>query len=263
MRLPFGLKAARKALRQGRGFRAAIAGLEQDRIAVDPFAAQGRLMAMLSLRSPLVFDVGAHDGHSVEKFKRALAGCRIVSFEPTPRAFQLLRQAWGGDPAVELVNKAVVRSDGPVEFHLNAYDAASSTLARPAAGRRYYPSVATTESTIAVEGVSLDSFIGDGEVPDILKMDIQGGELAALEGAQAALTSGKLKLIYTESMFVPHYDDQPLLRDLWNYLSDRGFTLYNIYNLHVATNGQLRYGDALFVSDEVRRRGIDAMAEEP
>ncbi len=40
-------------------------------------------------------------------------------------------------------------------------------------------------------------------------------------------------------------------------------TRRDVYDLHRASNGQIRYGDALFVNDAVRSDVIDAFTEEP
>lgn len=257
------LNTALKTLTKSLGFIVTVRRVNRGQVANDAYAAQRRLIAALGVSDPLVFDVGGHYGETIRKYKSAFPDCRIVSFEPTPHSFETLRTAWAGDRGVELINKAVTETNGPVEFHVNAFDASSSTLPRPSTGRRYYPKSAETEKKISVDGIALDSLFDARECPAILKMDIQGGELAALKGATRLLESPKLKLIYTEALFVSHYENHPLFHDMSVYLSDHGYSLYNIYNLRSATNGQLRYGDVLFVSAEVRRRCIDAFPEEP
>lgn len=257
------LNTAVKALTKRLGFVVTVRRVDRGQVASDSYEAQRQLMAALGIARPLIFDVGGHYGETIRKYKRIFPGCRIVSFEPTPESFERLRHAWGPDADVTLVNKAVTEMDGPVDFHVNAFDATNSTLPRPSSGRRYYPRHAGMETKITVQGIALDSFLSADECPDILKMDIQGGELAALKGAERLLKSATLKLIYTEALFIPHYEDQPLFHDISAYLLEHGYSLYNIYNLHTATNGQLRYGDALFVSADVRKRCLDGLPEEP
>jgi hypothetical protein len=77
------------------------------------------------------------------------------------------------------------------------------------------------------------------------------------------LRRGDVSLIYTEVMFVPHYDGGVLFHTLCDHLLERGYTLFNLYDFHWASMGQLRFGDALFVSDRVRRTVIDQFREEP
>ena len=73
----------------------------------------------------------------------------------------------------------------------------------------------------------------------------------------------RIPIIYTEAMFVPHYEGNPLLNEIWSFLADLDYSLMDIYDLHRATNGQLRYGDALFVSRDIRENCIDTCDEEP
>ena len=80
-------------------------------------------------------------------------------------------------------------------------------------------------------------------------MDIQGNELEALRGAERIIQSGNVALIYTETTFVPHYESGVLFAALNSHLNERGFSLFNLYNLHSARFGQLRFGDAIFVSE--------------
>lgn len=89
-------------------------------------------------------------------------------------------------------------------------------------------------------------------------MDIQGGELMALQRATEMLQQGRIDLIYTEVIFVPHYEGAPMFYELCSYLSKWNYTLYNIYNLVIARNRQLRFGDAIFVSPHIRKDVIDS-----
>jgi Methyltransferase FkbM domain len=148
---------------------------------------------------------------------------------------------------------------------VNGYDATNSLLPRPSAGRRYYPKHAGPKETIEVEVITLDEFVAgtDMSAIDILKLDIQGGELMALRGAMRLLEAGNVSLIYTEVMFIPHYDGEPLFYEIWSFLEQFGYSLFDIYNTVTATNGQLRYGDALFVNRVVRSKVINGCSDEP
>ena len=97
----------------------------------------------------------------------------------------------------------------------------------------------------------------------IVKMDIQGGELSALRGARSFLTSGKVGIVYLEVMFVPLYQGAPLFHEVCAYLEQLQFTLYDLFDLHRANDGQLRYADAIFISPSVRAKALDASNEEP
>ena len=161
--------------------------------------------------------------------------------------------------------KAIAQEKGVATFYVNEKDATNSLLPRPSSDRRYYPKSAGPKETIEIEVISLDEFLraSNIETIDILKFDIQGGELNALHGAEALLGTGRTSLIYTEIMFIPHYEGAPLFHEIWSFLAKFSYSLFDIYNLRKATNGQIRHGDALFVSESVRNKVINKYPEEP
>lgn len=91
----------------------------------------------------------------------------------------------------------------------------------------------------------------------LLKLDIQGGELAALRGASKFLSAQQFAIVYSEVVFAPHYENQPLFHELSSFLQERGYSLFRLYDLHTAENGQMRYGDALFVNRAIRARALE------
>ena len=48
-----------------------------------------------------------------------------------------------------------------------------------------------------------------------------------------------------------------------SFLAGYGYTLYNFYHFFSATNGQIKYGDAIFISPAVRKTVLDAYPDEP
>ena len=98
---------------------------------------------------------------------------------------------------------------------------------------------------------------------DMLKIDIQGGELMAMTHAEALLES--LLVIQTEVEFLPMYVDQPLFSDIDQFLRSRGFVLHRFFptvsraiapmvvnNDIYAGGSQLVWADAVFVRDFTR-----------
>jgi hypothetical protein len=82
---------------------------------------------------------------------------------------------------------------------------------------------------------------------DILKLDIQGGELMALTGARNLLKEGKIGLIYTEAYFKQQYKAQPLFYDIAQFLLQFDYHLQDIYDPIYGKNS-LAWCDAIFVS---------------
>merc|ERR1711924_266039 len=77
----------------------------------------------------------------------------------------------------------------------------------------------------------LDDLLPDmpGGVIDFLKLDVQGYELAVLEGAEKTLQ--KALVIHTEVEFVEMYQKQPLFADVDQFLRRAGFVFHRFASL--------------------------------
>ena len=224
----------------------------------DAYVAQKRLLSSVPCRT--VFDVGAFQGEATRRYAELFPAAEIYAFEPYRPSFEALSTKFSKVPRIHCVNAAVSLSRGEATFYVNGAPATNSLLPRPSSGRRYFSPEAVTRGTITVPTIRIDDFRAEHSVPvpDILKMDIQGMELEALRGAEETLKSGGVSLIFSEVTFVAHYEGGVLFDQLTAYLRERGFTLFNVYELHSASIGQLRFGDAIFMADHLRHAAIDS-----
>lgn len=131
----------------------------------------------------LVFDVGAHVGNRT----RALAalGCRVVALEPQPAVAAVLQKVVGGDQRVRIVQAAVSTRVGRARFAVSERTPTVSTLADDWRDqRRREPDFAGVDwnATVEVATTTLDALIAEHGVPAFVKLDIEGGEAAALAG---------------------------------------------------------------------------------
>lgn len=230
---------------------------------MNPLEAQRTLLK--GVNQPIIFDVGAHHGDMAARYRSLFPESTIYCFEPFDESFELLARRFAHDSRIKTVRRAVSDKTAAREFFVSHRDATNSLLPRPLISRRYYPKGAGQKTTIKVQTTSLDDFLQKERVEsiDILKLDIQGGELMALRGAEQTLKNNNVSLIFIEIMFVPHYEGGPLFCKLWDFPKDYKYSLFDIYDLYRARNGQLRYGDALFVSERLRSNMIDRFHEEP
>jgi FkbM family methyltransferase len=213
----------------------------------------------------VIFDVGAHTGGTARAYRRVFPGARIHSFEPYPPSCAGYRDRTAGDGNVVLVERAVADRVGEATFYVNHFEATNSLLPRPSGGKRYYPSHAGAKTAITVPVTTLDVYAAEAGIGavDILKIDIQGGELAALRGAGETLAARGVRMVYLEIMFVELYAGAPLFHRTWSHLVEAGYSLYDVFDLQRARNGQLRYGDALFIDRATREQVVDALGDEP
>lgn len=95
---------------------------------------------------------------------------------------------------------------------------------------------------------------------DFLKMDVQGGELAVLDGAPRLVTSALI--VRTEVEFVPIYIDQPLFADIDTRMRTLGFQFHSFSEFGSCSfhplkvtgdniNGfnQMLWSDAVYIPD--------------
>lgn len=137
------------------------------------------------------FDVGANYGlHSL----RMLAhGVRVVSFEPNPECHPFFLECCQANGLVpEIVPAAVGAGTG------------RATLMVPA-GRSYLGSIirgvaerwGERVTTLGVPLTSLDHFVAErGIVPDLVKIDVEGGELDVLDGARRLLARARPIVVF-------------------------------------------------------------------
>jgi len=136
-----------------------------------------RLFARSIQPGMVVFDLGANVGFYtlVAAFSTGPTG-RVFAFEPVPRNVSFLRQHLQYNRAfnVEIVEAAVSERVGVANFE---------TAESPSMGR-LGPSGTLTIATVTLD----DMVFGRGTpLPDVIKIDIEGGERAALEGARLLL----------------------------------------------------------------------------
>ncbi len=229
-----------------------------------PFDIQQEFMERMNISSPVIFDVGANRGQTARRYCKHFPESKLYCFEPFPETVNSLRQEVNHLSNVTVVPMAVSSTSGRREFFVNGSHATNSLLPRNTNGRRYFPSEADFKLMIEVDVTSIDEFMIEQDIKhiDILKFDIQGGELMALQGAMKALQNRAISVIYTEIFFVHHYQDSPLFHNLWQHLDQFQYSLFDIYHLRRAKNGQLRFGDALFVSPQVRQDIVDNFSDE-
>ena len=108
---------------------------------------------------------------------------------------------------------------------------------------------------MAVTVRRLDEVLGHDDLvaPVLLKVDVQGGELAALRGADRLLSS--IDAILVEASFVELYEGQALASEVWSFLETNGFSCRGIWSIVYSARGECLQGDFLF-----SRRGFDPFA---
>jgi FkbM family methyltransferase len=108
---------------------------------------------------------------------------------------------------------------------------------------------------VAVPMRRLDSMASEQNLPraDVLKIDVQGGELDVLKGAGSLLDG--VQLIQAEVWFMRRYGSgTPLFHEVNEYLSSKGLLLVAFGDFYYGDLHELYAGDAFFVRAELLSR---------
>lgn len=173
------------------------------------------------LPGQIFFDVGAHYGWMSMTAARAIGACgRVVAFEPAPVLIDILayHKVVNRLKQMEIVPAAVSDADdSAVPFFLrNNGLSFGNTLLNYAGGRH--------RQAIKVSAVCLDSYCSKHNCwPDVLKIDIEGAELLALQGAAKLLSQRAPTLII--AIHPPWLPDRQSVEQLFELLSKYGYSV--------------------------------------
>ncbi|OGM02188.1 hypothetical protein A3K72_04305, partial [Candidatus Woesearchaeota archaeon RBG_13_36_6] len=133
------------------------------------------------------FDIGAHIGYfTLTAVNIVKQDGSIVSFEPMPNLYKILESNCKPFPNITLEQLAI--NDGSSsQITLNYYGArlAGSTTAHTIRMLESQRQTLPEPQQHLASATSIDSYVAQtGYIPDLIKLDIEGGEMDALRGAQ-------------------------------------------------------------------------------
>ena len=217
----------------------------------DPIHALSLLFSHNTLKT--IIDGGASIGSIAQRLSNIFPQSIVHAFEPYLPHFEVLQKVAKTNNHIVPIQKGLSERNEIRTFYLNQASGSNSLLQASEQGQAVYGEQLQEIGQTEIECISLDCYLQQNEIEsvDLLKLDLQGGEVAALQGASQILQAGKIKCILCEVMFDRHYVEQPTAGTLLHILVEKyGFTLFNLYQLH-HHHGRLIYADALLVHSSI------------
>jgi len=220
---------------------------------IDPFRDMRKLLPVD--RSPIIFDVGANVGQTIENFRRSFGQPTIHSFEPSSDAFVELQNTAGLLPGVVLNNFALGARSGEAQLFESAAGTPINSLLEP--GPEGYGE-GKVKGTVPVHVSTVDQYCRDRGIEriDILKTDAQGYDFEVIKGATEMIAARAVHLIYMEIIFSDWYRGQPRMDEVYGFIADHGFVLVTFYPFYYWDN-KASWTEALFRHPEYRFK-VDA-----
>jgi len=213
----------------------------------DAFAAQRTL---ITAAEPVIFDIGANVGDIALRYRQDFPQATLHCFEPFPASFAQLTEKTAGDEKIQRHALAVAEQCGTANLHVHSAAPMNSLLPNDERADQYWDQKLFDDAAqLTVETVTVDAFAAREQVGhiDILKIDVQGGEYAVLQGAQQLLRAQQVGLVYLEIITVPSYRGQHQLHEYLSFFANSGYELFDMYHLSRA-KGRLIQLDSIFVS---------------
>lgn len=184
-----------------------------------------------------ILDIGGCEGEESIRYSRIFPDSSIYIFEPLPENHKLVEENIIKYKAknVSLVPFAVSDEEGFFQFYVSSghpenqpkdldwdFGNKSSSLLPPEINPHKWLNF---NDTINVKTITLNSFLANNKINivDFIHIDVQGAELKVLIGARDFLK--KTISIWLEVADIELYKNQPLRKDIENFMNSNGFCL--------------------------------------
>jgi len=185
-------------------------------------------------------DGGAADGGWTRELKEVYPGAQVLCIEPREQCQAALRKMSSELSGIHLAQTLIGDHEGEAAFF--ELGDSSSILKSEAA--------AVGKNLAQIPMTTLDTLIGQAGLPppNLIKLDLQGAELTALNGARSTLAGAQAVLL--ELSFHRFYEGSAVFTEAIGFMRDAGFQCYDVFALwHRPLDGALAQGDFLFLKE--------------
>jgi FkbM family methyltransferase len=203
-------------------------------------------LALEGLNVRTVLDVGANRGQFSLLAQCLYPAATIYAFEPLPRPAEQFRALFADKANVHLFQVGIDEALRDTKMFVADDHHASSSILKAHKQSQIFGSRETGEETVRVgrltDFLPLDCICP----PCLLKIDVQGYELQAINGCREVLPL--VDYLYVECCYVELYARQALAHEILSRLGEFGFALRGTFNQHCDPEEGPVIADFLFQS---------------
>jgi FkbM family methyltransferase len=183
--------------------------------------------------NPVIFDVGANVGQSVESFLEIFEAPIITSFEPSSACIRELESKFADCSGVTVRQCALGPEIGACELEVYEFSVLNSVLPMDRSrANRFNDRKPIGKETVPV--LTLDRVAQEYKTShiDVLKIDTQGYDLQVLRGGESLWSERRVSVVQIELNFLPMYEGQAAADEVTSFLVTRGFSLVDYYEIY-------------------------------
>jgi len=193
----------------------------------------------------VIFDCGASVGYWSWEVGKLFPGCQLVAIEPNELIIPKTKELLNKMTVKPIIEQCAIGAENGVAY-LNVWDNPETSMGGSSLKSHVQ---GDPEQKLEVKLKKLDTISSEHNVkPDLIKLDLQGYELEALQGATQLLTSTEAFII--EFGCLQAYEDRTTPHDLFRIMYDNDYCLYDIIDLiYRPYDNALTGGDFFFVKN--------------
>lgn len=145
-------------------------------------------------------DVGCHKGEVLDIMIQAAPLGKHYGFEPIPLMYEALQNKYAKQQNCEVLGLALSNQAGEATFNYVVSNPSYSGLQK-----RKYDREGEQDTTITVPTARLDEVLPPDQRVDLIKIDVEGGEMLVLEGAKETLLQKRPVVLFEHGLGASDY----------------------------------------------------------
>jgi len=197
-----------------------------------------------------LFDIGAHFGYfSLLGAKLVGEDGKVIAFEAAKNTFEILRQNTQQTKNIKVLNRAVSDQKGLLRFYEFPvlYSEYNSLEIDQFKNTSWYQTNQPEQREI--EAIALDDYYSEkGEVPKVIKIDVEGAEFAVIRGAKNLLSNHSPQVVIEFLHSKRHNEAHINAKAILNNLGYQSFLINSEGELEICEE----------IEDYLNKKGLDS-----